>query len=62
MKKAVGIIVGSGKHDDFSHAIAVGNELGIPVIASKNVVSDIIPNNLVVTMDSKNGVVYNSGH
>lgn len=62
MKKAVGIIVGSGKHDDFSHAIAVGNELGIPVIASKNVVSDVIPNNLVVTMDSKNGVVYNSGH
>lgn len=62
MKKASGIIVGSGKHDDFSHAIAIGNEMGIPVIASKNIVSDLIPNNLVVTIDSKNGVVYNSGH
>ncbi len=62
MKKAAAIVVGSGKHDDFSHAIAVGHELKIPVITSKKVVSECIPNELVVTIDSKKGVVYNSGH
>lgn len=60
MKKASGIVVGSGKHDDFSHAIAIGKELNIPVITSKSKVSEAIPNKILITMDSEKGIVYNS--
>ena len=62
MKKASAIIVGSGGHDDFSTAINVGKELGIPVLTSKKNVTEIVPNAIVVTLDTQHGIVLNKSH
>lgn len=62
MRKASGIIVGSGKHDDFSHAVAIGKEYNIPVITCDINVSEVVPNTLMVTIDSDKGIVYNSNN
>ena len=62
MKKASAIIVGNGKHDDFSTAINVGKEMNIPVLTSKKNVKEVVPNAIVVTLDAKYGIVLNKSH
>lgn len=58
MMRASAIIVGAGTERDYDHAIIIGKELNIPVILSKEDVAQIIPDNLLVTIDSASGVVY----
>lgn len=59
MKKASAIIVGSDKYQDFTHAETVGRALDIPVIICDSNVTDVIPNSIIITIDSKEGLVYN---
>lgn len=59
MKKASAIVVGSGKHEDFTHAETVGRTLDIPVIICEDNVTDLIPSSIVITVDGKKGLVYN---
>ncbi len=61
IKKASAMIVGSGKQDDYSHAETVARALDIPIVICDTMVIDIIPNNVLVTVDSIKGLVYN-GH
>lgn len=59
MKRASAIIVGSGKYEDFTHAETVGRTLDIPVLICDTNVTNLIPNSIVITVDSKKGLVYN---
>lgn len=59
IRDASAIIVGSGKHEDFSHAETVAKALGIPLLISNQNVTDLIPNSIVITLDATKGLVYN---
>jgi pyruvate kinase len=58
MMRAAAIIAGPGTADDFAHAVIIGKEMNIPVIISKDEVAQNVPDHLLVTVDSKSGVVY----
>ena len=59
LKKASGIVVGTGKNEDFSHAETIARFLDIPLIISDQSVTDIIPNSAYVKLDAKEGTVRN---
>jgi pyruvate kinase len=58
MMRAAAIIAGPGTADDFAHAVIIGKEMNIPVIISKDEVAQNVPDHLLVTVESKTGVVY----
>ncbi len=57
MMKAGAIIVGSdNKKDDFTHAVDLARQLNVPcILCDCNV--DVVPDNLLVAIDTKTGVV-----
>jgi len=59
LRKAGAIVVGSWENIDTSHAETVARALDIPLIIAKQKVIDLIPDGIAVTVDSKNGFVYN---
>jgi pyruvate kinase len=59
LKKAGAIVVGSWENVDNSHAETVAKALDIPLIVAKQKVVDLIPDGVPITVDSKNGFVYN---
>lgn len=59
MRKASAIIIGNGNHDDFSHAETVARTLDIPILISDQNVAEMIPNSIIITLDAKNGLIYN---
>jgi pyruvate kinase len=59
LRKAGAIIVGSWENVDNSHAETVAKALDIPLIIAKQRVIDLIPDGIAITVDSKNGFVYN---
>ena len=59
MMKASGMIIGSSKNVDFSHAVDLARELKIPCIVCDGVdVETTLPDNLLVTIDSNRGIVF----
>lgn len=57
MMKAGAIIVGSdNKADDFTHAVDLSRQLNIPCVVCDTKV-DVVPDNLLVTIDTKAGIV-----
>jgi pyruvate kinase len=59
IKKAGAIVVGTWENVDNSHAETVAKALDIPLIIAKQRVTDSIPDGIAITVDSKNGFVYN---
>jgi pyruvate kinase len=59
IKKAGAIVVGTWENVDNSHAETVARALDIPLIIAKQRVTDSIPDGIAITVDSKNGFVYN---
>ncbi|MCL2352302.1 MAG: pyruvate kinase [Firmicutes bacterium] len=59
IRKAGAIVVGTWEGVDNSHAQTVAKALDIPLIVSGQKVIDLIPDGIAVTVDSKNGFVYN---
>ena len=59
LKKAGAIVVGSWENVDNAHAETVAKALDIPLIIAKQKVIDLIPDGIAITVDSKNGFVYN---
>jgi len=59
LRKAGAIVVGSWENIDNSHAETVAKALDIPLIVAKQKVIDLIPDGIAITVDSKNGFVYN---
>ncbi len=59
IKKCSALIVGSDIPTDFTHAETVARALDIPIIICNDKVVDLIPNGCHITVDSKNGFVYN---
>lgn len=59
IKKASAIIVEEGEHGENSHAAIVGRALDIPVIIGAKNAVDLIRDGTLITVDSKNGLVYN---
>jgi len=59
LRKAGAIVVGSWENIDNSHAETVAKALEIPLIIAKQKVIDLIPDGIAITVDSKNGFVYN---
>lgn len=59
MMKASALIVGAENKADFSHAVDLARELKIPCIYCDGVeVAKVIPDKILVTIDSNKGVVY----
>ncbi|MDR2650632.1 MAG: pyruvate kinase [Clostridiales bacterium] len=59
LRKAGAIVVGSWENIDNSHAETVAKALDIPLLVAKQKVVDLIPDGIAITVDSKNGFVYN---
>ena len=59
IRKAGAIVVGTWEEVDNSHAETVAKALNIPLIISNQRVVDQIRDGIAVTVDSKNGFVYN---
>lgn len=59
IKKASAIIVEQGEEGENSHAAIVGRTLDIPVIVGANNAVELIRNGTLITVESKNGLVYN---
>jgi len=59
LRKAGAIVVGSWENVDNAHAETVAKALDIPLIVAKQKVVDLIPDGIAITVDSKNGFVYN---
>ncbi len=59
IKKAKGLVVGSDKKVDITHAETVARALDIPIIICDERVIDVIPNGTAITIDSIKGFVYN---
>ena len=59
MKKASAIIVEDDSLDENNHAVIVGRTLEIPVIIGANGILEGLKNATVITIDSKNGYIYN---
>lgn len=59
LKKAAGIVVGTGKNENFSHAESVARTLDIPLLVSEQSVTDIIPDTAYVKLDAIEGTVRN---
>lgn len=59
MRKASAIVVGNGKLDNFSHAETVAKALNIPLLISDQDVTELIPNSIIITVDTKKGLIYN---
>lgn len=59
MRKASAIVVGNGKIDNFSHAETVAKALNIPLLISDQDVTELIPNSIIVTVDTEKGLIYN---
>ena len=59
IKKCSAMIVGSDIPEVYDHAETVAKALDIPLIICNEKVIDVIPNGCHITVDSKNGFVYN---
>ncbi|MDR3239744.1 MAG: pyruvate kinase [Clostridiales bacterium] len=59
IRKAGAIIAGTWENVDNGHAVTVAKALEIPLIIAKQRVVDLIPDGVAITVDSKNGFVYN---
>ncbi|MDR1537022.1 MAG: pyruvate kinase [Clostridiales bacterium] len=59
IRKAGAIVVGSWENIDNNHSITVAKALDIPLVVAKQKVTDLIPDGIAITVDSKNGFVYN---
>ncbi len=59
VKQSAALIAGSAKNDDFSALIEAAKSADIPVIISDQNVEEVIPDNLLVKVDSGKGIVYN---
>ncbi len=59
IKKAAAIVVGSWEKVDNSHTEIIAEALDIPVIICDANVVDLIQDGIPITVDSKNGFVYN---
>jgi pyruvate kinase len=59
IKKAGAIVVGTWENVDNGHAETVARALDIPLIIARQRVTDSIPDGIAITVDSKNGFVYN---
>lgn len=59
VRQSAALIVGSGKNDDFAELIKAARAAEIPVILAEGNVEELIPDNLLVQVDSGKGIVYN---
>lgn len=59
VKQSAALIVGSAKNDDFKLLIDAAKSVNIPVIYTEKNVEEVIPDNLLVKVDSGKGIVYN---
>ncbi len=59
VKQSAALIVGSAKNDDFKVLIDAAKSVNIPVIYTEKNVEEVIPDNLLVKVDSGKGIVYN---
>lgn len=59
VKQSAALVVGSAKNDDFKVLIDAAKSVNIPVIYTEKNVEDVIPDNLLVKVDSGKGIVYN---
>ena len=61
IKKAAGIVVGSGQFDEkeFEHTKTVCAAIGIPAVCCSENVTELIPDSIEITVDSEHGFVYN---
>lgn len=59
MKKASAIVVEESALDENNHAVIVGKTLDIPVIIGANGILEGLKTATVITVDSKNGYIYN---
>ena len=59
LRKAGAIVVGSWEKIDNSHAVTVARALSIPLVVSDQRVIDTIPDGIALTVDGKNGLVFN---
>ncbi len=59
VKKSAALIVGNADNDDFGALIDAAKSVDIPVIVAQKNVEEVIPDNLLVKVDSGKGIVYN---
>ena len=59
MKKASAIVVEESALEENNHAVIVGRTLDIPVIIGANGIIEGLKNATVITVDSRNGYIYN---
>ncbi len=59
VKQSAALIAGNAKNDDFKQLINAAKSADIPVIIADKNVEEIIPDNLLVKVDSGKGIVYN---
>ncbi len=62
VKQSAALIVGNAKNNDFGSLINAAKEANIPVIASEKNVEEVIPDNILVKVDTGKGIVYNSNN
>jgi pyruvate kinase len=62
IKKASALVVGPVENTENSYAEIVGSALDIPVIVSSINVTDVIKNDVAITVDAKKGFVYFGVH
>jgi len=59
IRRACAIIAGSDEPQDYEHALTSGEALDIPVLICQEKVHERIPSGIVITLDSKKGIIYN---
>lgn len=59
IKNCSALIIGSDEPQDYSHAETLSKALDIPLVICNEKVINLIPNETNITVDSKNGYVYN---
>jgi phosphohistidine swiveling domain-containing protein len=59
VKQSAALIVGSGKNDDFKTLVDAAKSAEIPVLVADKNVEEIVPDNLLVKVDSGKGILYN---
>jgi pyruvate kinase len=59
VKQSAALVVGNSKSDDFAELVAAAKSVDIPVIVADVDVESVVPDNILVKVDSGKGIVYN---
>jgi pyruvate kinase len=59
VRQSAALIVGNSKSDDFVELVTAAKSVDIPVIVADVDVENVVPDNILVKIDSGKGIVYN---